>query len=82
MSAVYVERRKLVAKLIEEHPACQRCKFDWAVDVHEIKSRGRGGSILDESNCVTLCRECHDFLTTHPRQAEAEGLSVHSWDTP
>lgn len=82
MAAIYVERRKLVARLLEERPTCERCLCGWSVDVHEVKSRARGGSILDEANCVTVCRTCHDFITTHPPQAEAEGLSVHSWDDP
>lgn len=80
MATTYIQRRKLVARLLEERPVCERCRFAQSVDVHEVKSRARGGSILDEANCRALCRVCHDFLTTHPRQAEAEGWSVHSWD--
>lgn len=79
---IYVQRRKLVAALLEARPICERCRFDRATDVHEVKSRARGGSILDEANCRALCRPCHDFITIHPRQAITEGLSVHSWDEP
>ena len=78
--ALYRERRPLVALLLEEHPICQRCGTNPSVDVHEIVSRARGGSILDRSNLACLCRSCHIWLTDHPAAAEREGFSAHSWD--
>lgn len=45
------------------------------LDVHEVLSRARGGSILDPDNCLTLCRLHHDWVTTHPAEAEAGGWS-------
>jgi hypothetical protein len=50
--------------------------------VHELKSRARGGSILDEDNLAALCRECHDFVTQHPAQALEEGWARSSWWQP
>jgi len=54
------------------------CTFH-ATDVHEIKSRARGGSIVDVNNCISLCRSCHSWLTTHPAMAERFGFSVPAW---
>ena len=80
MARLYRERVKLVARLLDEHPICQRCCARPSTDCHELKSRARGGSILDPANIVTLCRTCHDRVTQNPREAEAEGWSVHSWE--
>lgn len=74
------ERIPLVKEMLEENPVCQRCWRAPSTDVHEIKSRARGGSITDKANLACLCRSCHDFITTHPAQAEAEGWSIHSWE--
>lgn len=60
-------------------PECNRR----ADDLHEIKSRARGGSITDETNCVPLARECHDEITFKPESelgwAYDLGLLRHSW---
>jgi 5-methylcytosine-specific restriction endonuclease McrA len=69
----------LVADMLAEFPICQRCWRRRSVDVHEVKSRGRGGSILDRSNCRAVCRECHDWIGNNPEQAEAEGWLVSQW---
>jgi hypothetical protein len=75
MQRRYAARRRLVAALLDERPVCERCHSARAVDVHEVLSRARGGSILDEANCRTLCRACHDWITLNPAAAEAEGWS-------
>lgn len=77
---VYRQRRSLVAQLLDEYPVCQRCNAARSTDVHEIKSRARGGSILDPVNLACLCRQCHTFITENPRVALDEGWSRHSWD--
>ena len=77
---LYRERRPLVAALLEDHPICERCGTNPSVDVHEIVSRARGGSILDKRNLACLCRGCHEVITAHPALAEREGFSAHSWD--
>lgn len=74
------ERRPLVAELLAGDPTCERCLRRPACDVHEIVSRARGGSITDRDNLALLCRLCHDWVTTHPAEAEAEGWSKHSWE--
>jgi len=51
-----------------------------ATDVHEILTRGRGGSITDPDNCLALCRPCHSYITTHPKWAGDTGFVLHSWD--
>lgn len=47
-----------------------------ATDVHEILTRGRGGSITDPQNCLSLCRTCHQFITDNPAWAEEHGFIV------
>lgn len=77
------EHRKRIAYLRSidaDQAMCERCNFARAVDCHERLTRARGGSITDPDNLVLLCRVCHDFVTTHPRQAHAEGFVVHSWE--
>ncbi len=91
-SKEYVLRRKLVEELLAERPGCEACAafatFDKvrpvirpSVDVHEIKSRGRGGSILDKRNLITVCRfPCHSRITTDATGAsEMLGLMLPSW---
>lgn len=87
------ERRPFVADVLARRPFCEagpalvdalgrgpafRCQT-WSVDVHEIKSRGRGGPIvpskgLTEAGVLACCRWCHDWITDHPAQAEALDL--------
>ncbi len=71
--ALYRERRVLVARLLTDRPICERCHAARSTDVHELLSRARGGSILDESNLACLCRPCHSWVTTNPAAATAEG---------
>lgn len=78
--SMYVERRKLVVEILKQHPQCQRCATKKSTDVHEVKSRARGGSILDRDNCVAVCRPCHSWITTHPRKAHEEGWLKMSWE--
>jgi hypothetical protein len=74
------KRRNLVKKLLSERPICQRCLSDRSQDVHEIKSRARGGSITDESNLCCLCRKCHSWVTQNPELAYEQGWVKHSWE--
>jgi hypothetical protein len=57
------------------------CNAWTTVDVHEVKTRARGGSIYDLDNCVALCRPAHDWVTDHDVAAEALGLVLPSWAT-
>lgn len=74
------ERVPIVIALLTERPTCQRCLSNPSQDVHEIKSRARGGSITDINNLMALCRPCHNWITTHPKEAVEQGFSKHSWD--
>jgi 5-methylcytosine-specific restriction endonuclease McrA len=87
----YVERRKIVSLLMRERPWCEACpvfaKHDGlvtysrnaSVDVHELKRRSQGGSILDASNLICVCRPCHRRIGNHPALAFDLGLSQHGW---
>jgi hypothetical protein len=72
------ERHRLVAEQRELQPICMRCFAQEAVDVHERLSRGRGGSILDKRNLVSLCRTCNTWITEHPVAAEGQGWALNS----
>lgn len=74
------ERIPLVIATLEAFPLCQRCTTSRSTEVHEIKSRARGGSILDPDNLAALCHNCHAWVTTHPADAHAEGWLRHSWE--
>lgn len=86
MQRRYVDRRRLVAAMLEAEPLCQAALrgvcTGVAVDVHEVLTRARGGSILDESNCMTICPACHRWVTEHPREAVELGLMKNSWEGP
>lgn len=74
------QRRPIVKKLLQDHPLCQRCKKEYATDVHELKSRARGGSITDENNLRCVCRTCHFWITTNPKLAKETGWLKSSWE--
>lgn len=81
MEKVYrTRRRNLVAKLLQDRPFCQKCHKSRSQDIHELKSRARGGSITDETNLVALCRDCHIWVTEHPQAAKEQGWLKNSWD--
>jgi len=93
---LYVERRKLVERLLQERPFCERHMVNFGKNegivfwgwgqqvpstvIHEKKLRSAGGSITDESNLVALCAECHDDVHRHPAQARAEGWIVRRFE--
>jgi 5-methylcytosine-specific restriction endonuclease McrA len=90
--AEYKLRRPLVEKLLDQHPHCQACKVfaehdgvatfiqNRSVDVHEIVRRSQGGSILDESNLMCVCRPCHNRIGNYPQLAFDLGLAKHAYD--
>lgn len=91
MEKIYRERRPLVERMLKEHEWCEQCvkiqKIDPAhrcglrtVDIHEILTRGRGGSILSSTNLVAICRLGHDWLGAHPKEAQMIGLTRWSWE--
>jgi 5-methylcytosine-specific restriction endonuclease McrA len=90
--AEYRLRRPLVARLLEQRPHCEACPVfaehdekvvysrRRSVDIHELKRRSQGGSILDEDNLMAVCRECHDRIGRYPALAFELGLSRHGWE--
>jgi 5-methylcytosine-specific restriction endonuclease McrA len=73
-AALYREQRvPLVRELLAARPVCERCHAAASVDVHEIQTRARGGSLLDPENLAALCRPCHDWIGREPRAATDEG---------
>lgn len=63
-------------------PFCEACGLtpvgkyparQWT-DMHEILTRGRGGSPTDPDNILCLCRDCHEWVTTHEEEARKLGL--------
>ena len=90
--AEYVERRKIVERLLDERAYCEACPVFAAhdevahytrrasVDIHEIVRRSQGGSILDVPNLMAVCRECHNRIGDYPQLAFDLGLAKHQWD--
>ena len=74
-------RRTFVRDLLQERMVCeariQGCTW-YPTDVHEIKTRARGGSIIDRDNCLALCRSCHSWITEHPAWALENGYVLHA----
>ncbi|WIC89104.1 HNH endonuclease [Arthrobacter phage Ottawa] len=42
--------------------------------MHEVLTRARGGDPTDKSNILCLCRQCHQWVTTHETAARGLGL--------
>lgn len=42
--------------------------------MHEVLTRGRGGSPTDPENILCVCEPCHSWITTHETDARAAGL--------
>lgn len=91
-SELYEQRRPFVEQILSKYPSCQACpifaKHDGKVtyiqrkssDVHEIVRRSQGGSILDESNVLAVCRACHNRIGNFPQLAFDLGLAKHGWE--
>lgn len=91
---LYEERRPLVKRLLAERPLCEACPVFAAhdgkvtyqrrpsVDVHERVRRSQGGSILDESNLMCVCRECHRRIGEYPQLAFGLDLARPGWTNP
>jgi 5-methylcytosine-specific restriction endonuclease McrA len=89
---LYSERRPFVEKILKERPLCEACKVfaahdekvtyrqHMSKDVHEIVRRSQGGSILDESNVLAVCRPCHIRIGNYPQLAFDLGLAKHGWE--
>jgi len=90
--AEYRLRRPLVERLLGERPWCEACPVfaqhdgvftytrNQSVDVHELVRRSQGGSILEESNLMCVCRKCHTRIGNHPALAFDLGLAKRGWE--
>jgi len=66
---IYMKRRAL---FLAEHESCV-CGAP-ATEVHH--KRGRVGALyLDVTHWLAMCHGCHVYVTEHPREAIARGLS-------
>jgi hypothetical protein len=63
----------VVAALRLVPPGCR------SAEVHELLSRARGGSIVEDANCAALCSRHHQWVTEHPRLATMAGLMRSRW---
>lgn len=72
-------RSELRWAVLQRDPFCRApgCRAE-SCDVHEVLTRGRGGSPLDLTNCIGLCRKCHQYVTEHPAWAASVGLVRHA----
>lgn len=54
----------------------------YSVDIHEIVSRKQAGSLplAVELGTLKVCRNCHDWITNHPREARDLGYSLRRRD--
>ena len=76
-------RQALVLKVLTERPECEvrvRGCEGRSVDVHDPRTRARGGSHLDESNTLAVCRSCHEWIHHFPGEATRLRFLIHSWD--
>lgn len=88
MERIYADRRALLADLLRPGTRCVVGSFladhghvtcdGWAVDGHEVKSRARGGSIIDPDNVIPVCRSCHTWITEHPALAASYRMAAAS----
>lgn len=80
------ERRDVVSEMMAIDRTCRgKALFPQIVcsgmmHGHEIKPRGRGGSIVDKSNIVLVCFSHHRYLHDHPDEATRLGLLKHAWE--
>ena len=42
----------------------------------EYSKKGRGKYLLDTSTWLSVCRNCHNWIETHPEDAKELGFSI------
>lgn len=72
-----MEERRAYAITEERDEVCVRCRRGDIQRDHR-KNRSQGGLTLP-SNLQLLCVSCHEWKTTHPKDARADGLAVPGW---
>lgn len=78
------QRVPLVKATLAGEPLCQLILpgcTGLADSVHEVKPRGRGGSITNPANVLPACVSCNTGASQqHITEAQDRGLLAHSWD--
>jgi len=72
------EYKKLRDKFIIENPNCERCGNE-ATDVHHKKGR-IGNDLIDVSNFLSVCRNCHHWIENNVSEAKKLGYSLNRLD--
>lgn len=71
------QRTAVLEHVREFQTWCSMCgKTGVGLDAHELKSRAQGGSLIDLENIVLLCRDDHNWVTTHPKEAAELGWAI------
>jgi len=71
----------IATKYLSDHPVCERCGKRPSVDPHHIVPRSVApGKILDPRNLIALCRSCHNWVMSHPKEAREHGYLKFSTD--
>lgn len=77
---VAAERRAVVRDALARDRGCvarvlvPTVRCGGPLDGHERLPRSRGGSILDLSNVITVCRFHHGWIHDHPKEAKSLDL--------
>jgi 5-methylcytosine-specific restriction endonuclease McrA len=56
------------------HPTCERCGSD-SQEIHHRKSR-TGEHLLDESNFMAVCRNCHEYIEENSKESLEKGWKL------
>jgi len=54
---------------------CKLCGRYGNCDMHHVRTRSRGGT-----QEIPLCRECHSWVQTHPKEANKLGLYKYGYE--
>ena len=73
-----VKRRAFVKEELDKRQFCEAAIPDictkYSTEIHEPILRSLGGSILDISNSVAICRMCHRWVHDNVGEAKKLGL--------
>jgi hypothetical protein len=72
-------RCEVCPRIADVDPVTASECYRTASDVHEIKTRARGGSIFEPENCLAVCRKAHDWIHANPALATPLGLLASQW---
>jgi len=75
MQNVTIKYYKAGKMLVVGYRNCARCGRYCECDMHHVRPKSRGGTKL-----VPLCRMCHVWLHTHPKDAKKLGLYKEGYE--